>query len=254
MKYFSWIIGTVIFAVLLSTCSEGERVEPEGDKKSGSGSTGIFNDKANSDAVMPNADGQHQVEVLEVLNTSKYAYLRVSENGREPYWIATMRADFNEGQKLVYEGGLLKTDFKSIEHNRVFDQVYLVSKIGFLDGEEVSMNEKVDEATKTVSTSFKKPDQPDIVDLSEIVSNPEQYENKTVKVYGEVVKVNPNIMGRNWLHIKDGTADDFDFVLTAESAVPVGHAMVFEGTISLNRDFGAGYTYDLILENAQLVR
>jgi hypothetical protein len=107
------------------------------------------------------------------------------------------------------------------------------------------------EAPKTVGAQFNKPDQKDIVDLLEVVNDPQKYKDQKIKVYGEVVKVNANIMDRNWLHIKDGTADEFDFVLTSESAVPVGHSMTFEGTISLNRDFGAGYVYDLIMENAQ---
>ena len=257
MKNSLFLFSLIVPIVFFSACSGGQRVEPENNNNSNPGSTGIFENSPNSNSDLPStsqSNGTHEVEVIEVLNTSKYSYLRVSEDDKEPYWIASVRLDFQEGQKLLYEGGLLKTNFKSIEHDRIFDRVYLVSKIGLSNGEDITKAEQPDESPKTVSNTFEKPDQSDIVDLSTIVNDPEQFEGKKVKVYGEVVKLNPNIMDRNWLHIKDGTADEFDFVLTTQSVIPLGHAMVFEGTISRNRDFGAGYTYDLIMENAQAAR
>jgi hypothetical protein len=247
----------LILSLVLSSCSGGQRIEPEKGGDSGSGSSGIFDGTKNGQAVFSSdskGSGSHEVLVVEVLNTSKYSYLRVKEGDSEPYWIASMKADFQNGQRLMYEGGLLKTDFKSVEHDRVFDKVYLVSKIRLLDGGEAELFKKDDETPKTISNNFKKPEQADIVDLADIINNPTKFEGEMVKVYGEVVKANPNIMNRNWLHIKDGTADDFDFVLTTQSSVPIGHAMVFDGIISLNRDFGAGYTYKIIMENAEPVQ
>ena len=64
------------------------------------------------------------------------------------------------------------------------------------------------------------------------------------------MKVNDAIMDRNWIHLVDGSADDYDFVITSNVSVPVGHAVVFEGLISTNRDFGAGYKYELLMEDA----
>jgi hypothetical protein len=240
--------------MLLTACSDGQRVEPENKNGSGSSSTGIFGDTPGKSAAKSGESPDnkiHEVEIVEVLKTSKYSYMRVQKGDEEPYWIASMKSDFQEGQKIMYEGGLLKTNFKSSEYDRVFDKLYLVSKIRLLNGAEVPLTKSEGEAPKTFVNQFNKPDQEDIVDLLEVVNDPQKYKDQKIKVYGEVVKVNANIMDRNWLHIKDGTADEFDFVLTSESAVPVGHSMTFEGTISLNRDFGAGYVYDLIMENAQ---
>ncbi len=254
MEHSSFNRHAFILLIFLASCSGEQRVEPENKNSSSPSSTGIFGDAPGKGGTtseeLPN-NNIHTVEVVEVLKTSKYSYLRVREGEEEPYWIASMKSDFQEGQKLIYEGGLLKTNFKSTEYDRVFDKLYLVSKIRLLDGKEVPLTKTKDEAPQTVGTHFNKPDQADIVDLAEVVNNPEKYKGQKIKVYGEVVKVNSNIMDRNWLHIKDGTADEFDFVLTSQSAVPVGHSMIFEGTISLSRDFGAGYVYELIMENAQ---
>jgi hypothetical protein len=91
-----------------------------------------------------------------------------------------------------------------------------------------------------------------VVKIAAIVANPSAYANKEIKVYGEVVKVNLNIMSRNWIHLQDGSADEYDFVLTSNSAFPVGHSVLFEGVLSTDKDFGAGYSYSIILEDAKI--
>lgn len=70
----------------------------------------------------------HQVKILETLPTEKYVYLKVSENDRE-FWIATRAGEFKKGSTYYYREALLKTSFKSEEHNRVFDSIYLVTQL-----------------------------------------------------------------------------------------------------------------------------
>jgi hypothetical protein len=73
---------------------------------------------------------------------------------------------------------------------------------------------------------------------------------------GQVVKVNDEIMDKNWVHIQDGTADGdhFDLTITTLEKVAVGEVATFEGTIALDKDFGYGYAYELIMEDAKLVK
>ena len=89
---------------------------------------------------------------------------------------------------------------------------------------------------------------------TKIVSNQRGFAGQKVRVHGQVVKVNEAIMDRNWIHLVDGSADDYDFVITSNVSVPVGHAVVFEGLISTNRDFGAGYKYELLMEDAVTIK
>ncbi|MCK9207096.1 MAG: hypothetical protein M0P66_08300, partial [Salinivirgaceae bacterium] len=59
----------------------------------------------------------------------------------------------------------------------------------------------------------------------------------------------------NWFHIQDGTENNGQFDLTITSVaedVEIGDQLVFQGTITLDKDFGAGYAYDVILEDAIL--
>jgi len=68
------------------------------------------------------------------------------------------------------------------------------------------------------------------------------------------VKVNNGIMGKNWIHIQDGTAnnDDYDLTLTTQNKANKGDVITIEGTVYLKKEFGAGYSYDLIIEEATI--
>ena len=88
------------------------------------------------------------------------------------------------------------------------------------------------------------------IKLSELYANKEKYNNQVIKVTGKCVKVNPMIMNRNWIHIRDGSGEDFDLTITTMENVPLGAVVTLEGTVALDKDFGAGYRYDVILEGA----
>ncbi|MDI1322031.1 MAG: GW dipeptide domain-containing protein [Algoriphagus sp.] len=235
--------------ILFLSCSSPQRIEPIAKPATDSESGELFNMVPNTVDGSASSTDWKTVTVEEVLNTQKYSYLNVKEAG-ESYWLATLKADFQKGMELSYRGGLLKTNFKSVEFDRVFEKLYLVSEIRS-SGEALTAAGPVPSAENALAS---KPNLEGVTKLSDIVANPEKFKNKKVKVYGEVTKVNQMIMDRNWLHIKDGTADKYDFVLTSQSSVPVGHSVLFEGVISIDKDFGAGYSYPILLENATFVK
>jgi hypothetical protein len=60
-------------------------------------------------------------------------------------------------------------------------------------------------------------------------------------------------MEKNWFHIQDGTSNEGEFDLTItslEEEIKLDEVITFEGTIVLNKDFGYGYKYDILLEDA----
>lgn len=77
---------------------------------------------------------------------------------------------------------------------------------------------------------------------------------KEVRVQGKVVKVNNGIMGRNFLHVQDGTGDkdSNDLTVTSKQTAAVGDQVVVTGRVLLNKDFGAGYAYPLLVEEASI--
>ena len=92
------------------------------------------------------------------------------------------------------------------------------------------------------------------ITIAELYSNKDSYAGKKVKISGEVVKFNGGIMNKNWIHIQDGTeaSGNFDLTVTTNDVAEVGNKITIEGTVSVNKDFGAGYSYDVIIEDATI--
>ena len=91
--------------------------------------------------------------------------------------------------------------------------------------------------------------------VAELHAAKEQLEGETIVVRGKVVKVNANIMGKNWLHVRDGSGEEGtnDLTITTTGAVPaIGDTVLVTGAVGLNRDFGMGYMYPLIVEDAEV--
>jgi len=88
-----------------------------------------------------------------------------------------------------------------------------------------------------------------------LFKNRDNYNNKTVTLQGEVTKFNPAIMNINWIHMQDGTEFNgvFDLTVTTKAEVKVGDRVTIKGKVTLNKDFGAGYFYNIIVENAEII-
>jgi hypothetical protein len=90
----------------------------------------------------------------------------------------------------------------------------------------------------------------DCIKISDLLENKKSYSGKTIKVTGQVTKYNPGILGKNWIHIQDGSEfqGGFDLTITTDKAVSVGETITFEGKIALDKDFGYGYFYTVLME------
>lgn len=211
-----------------------------------------LNQPADIQALQNNLSEGHLVVINEILDTEKYSYLNVSEDG-EKYWIAIPRKEVQVGSTYFYKGGLLKKNFESKEYNRVFETIYLVSEViphptNSVSSEPNDIPPKDKISGEAVSVELAEGS----VKLSELFFDPKKFEGKLIQVTGKCVKVNQMIMGRNWIHIQDGSGQDLDLTITTTENVNVDAIVTFKGTIALNKDFGAGYKYDVIMEMASL--
>ena len=96
----------------------------------------------------------------------------------------------------------------------------------------------------------------DCITIENLFANKNNFAGKTVSIKGIVVRVNEEIMNRNWTHIQDGTEYDgmFDLTVTTNQNVKEGDTITFRGEIAIDKDFGFGYFYDIIMENAQIIK
>jgi hypothetical protein len=94
------------------------------------------------------------------------------------------------------------------------------------------------------------------ITIATLFSDKKNYSGKTVKIRGKVTKVNPSIMGKNWIHLQDGTEFEglFDLTITSDFVPGVGSTITVEGKIALDKDFGYGYTYPVLMEEGKLVQ
>jgi len=83
-----------------------------------------------------------------------------------------------------------------------------------------------------------------------------ELDGKPVVLKAKVVKLSKNILGKNWLHVQDGTGSqdkkNFDMTVTTTSAPAVGSIVLIKGVLHADKDIGAGYFYPVIIEDANV--
>ncbi|KAB2843407.1 MAG: hypothetical protein F9K45_06145 [Melioribacteraceae bacterium] len=207
-----------------------------------------------------NQDGSnigHKIEVEEVVQANAYTYLRVTENDNE-YWMAITKQNIEEGAVLYYTDALEMKNFESRDLARTFETIYFVQNISTkpITADAAGMDQEMGQKPTLVKQNISVEPVSGGITISELYGNREKYENKIVKIRGQVTKYNAGIMDRNWIHMQDGTSSGeyFDLTITTKDEVKVGDIVVFEGEITLNKDFGAGYSYEVIMEESKLVK
>lgn len=205
----------------------------------------------------------HTVKSLEVLQTTQYTYLRVKE-GELEYWVAANKMDGTVGKTYYFKGGLPMTNFASKELKRTFPEVLFLDNIS---DKPIATDEKAAAATaaapvtkgSTVDTDKKdvaiKHSKDDIT-IAKLLGDKKSFAGKTVKIKGQVTKFTSGVMKKNWIHLQDGTenAGKFDLAVTTDADVKVGDNITVEGVITLDKDFGFGYFYDILMENAKITK
>ncbi len=198
--------------------------------------------------------------VQEVIQTSSYTYAFVKE-GSDNYWIAFMKMDVKNGQHLFFNKSLEMKDFHSKELNRDFESVFFVQEVSTSGNATTQKEQQLPQQKRQASNkvdlnSIEIEKAKDGYTIAEIYSNKADFAGEKVKVRGKVVKFSPLIMGKNWIHIQDGTESNgnFDLTITTQQNVNTNVVVTFEGIITVNKDFGSGYFYELIMEEAKIVK
>jgi hypothetical protein len=216
----------------------------------------------------PNFSGK----VIETMNTAGYTYVLL-DTGTQKIWVAAIEFAVKKGDTVAVTGGMPMSNYHSKTLDRDFDLVYFAA--------DVQVNgQKKPEATELPAghppiaapksnlptghpplngeTTIEKttPIQKAVngQTIAEIHADKAKFKGKPILVRGEVVKYNAGILGKNWLHIRDGTGKPGtdSLVITTDSSVKVGNTVLVHGNLSVDRDFGGGYKYGVIVENAKV--
>lgn len=200
--------------------------------------------------------------VLEQLAASPYVYLRL-QTPRGEIWAAVPEAKIETGSVVTVVGPMLMTKFESKSLNRTFDAVYF----GTLSGEGAAMGGPGGNPHAGVTPPAAAPVEVGKVEkatgadartVSEIWAQKAGLEGKTVTLRGVVVKANYGVMGKNWIHLQDGSGDaaqgSNDITVTSLDRAAKGETVTIKGTVRTNKDFGAGYAYPVMVEDAKIVK
>lgn len=221
------------------------------------------------------AQGALTGTVCEVINVTGYTYLRLKTSNGD-VWAAVQTANVKNGDVVTVFDAAPMNGFESKTLKRRFDQIFFGSlspavapaavqdqidagQIKSVNKQEmlakthaVVMNPQTDQGLIKV----KKAEGAEGKTVAEIFAAKATLKDAPVAVRGKVVKYNSGILGKNWLHLRDGSGspekNNCDITVTTLDAAAVGDTVVIKGKVRIDRDFGAGYAYPVIIEDAKV--
>ncbi len=191
--------------------------------------------------------------VADKMDAGSYSYLQLKENDNL-YWVAVPTMKIEIGESIYFSQYMEMRDFKSETLNRTFASVLFVNDAS-KSMNKMNMKNPHSEVQSLDKQTISVDPLKDGKTIAEIYKNKQSLSGKTVKVKGKVVKFNSGIMNRNWVHIQDGTDNngDFDLLITSNETVKLGDIIVAEGKLAIDKDFGAGYSYAVLVEEAKII-
>jgi len=204
-------------------------------------------------------------KIVETMNSGGYTYLCIERDGKNT-WAAIPETKVTVGENVSLPPGYEMVNFTSKTLNRTFEKIVFTtgptsaqSAHGASDKMSVhggTMGSKSADTSTTESIKVEKATGMNAYTVAEIFGKRTELDKKNVVVSGKVVKVSAGIMGKNWLHVQDGSGNakdgNNDLVVTSQDISKVGDVVTANGTLYKDKDFGSGYKYDVIVEEASI--
>ena len=196
-------------------------------------------------------------KVVETMNSGGYTYVNIEKAGNNT-WVAVTQTKITVGQDIAFKPGSVMTDFTSKSLNRTFDTIVFSGGVVGNDkpAPAAGVSDMKPPAKAAKAVKVKKAEGPDAYTVADLYEKRSELDKKNVVISGKVVKFSSQIMGKNWIHLQDGSGDASkgtnDLVVTLQETLAVGDTVTIQGTVSKDKDFGSGYKYAVILEDANI--
>lgn len=197
-------------------------------------------------------------EVLEVKDVTNYTYLRIKTASGE-VWSAVATAQVKKGASVTVENASEMNNFESKSLKKTFPKIYFGSLAAAPGSKTAPMSAAHSDAAQAdLASAVKVPKAsgPQARTVAEIISQSTALKDKPVLLRARVVKFSAAIMGKNWLHLRDGSGSAADatqdLLATSADSAKVGDIVLLKGTVRKDKDFGSGYAYKVLLEDAKL--
>jgi hypothetical protein len=192
-------------------------------------------------------------EVLETRAVESYTYLRLKTKDGE-VWAAVPRTEVTKGAQVTVENPMTMRNFESKALNKKFDSIVFGQLAGAGAKNLAPHPAMPASAVSNAAIKVAKAAGPDARTVAEVVKGKVALRGKTVLVHAQVVKVSNAIMGKNWVHLQDGSGSGTDgtndIVVTTKDMVAVGDVVHVKGTVRTEVDIGGGYNYAVLIEDA----
>jgi hypothetical protein len=211
-------------------------------------------------AHIPPATTAVKGEVLEVTDVESYTYLRLKTKDGET-WAAVSTAPIKKGSEVTLENVMVMKDFESKSLKKTFPIILFGTLGGAAAGTAgygmATPHAGTAKTTDTVDIHVAKASGANSRTVAEIMTQGADLKDKPVLVRGKVVKYNPDIMGKNWVHLRDGSGsaanNTNDVLVTTNNQTKVGDIVTAKGIVRTDKDFGSGYSYKVLIEEATLL-
>lgn len=241
MKNFFKVFAILFLTLALGACQksskeiEGEELKPEVTLEQPAGIEGV---------------------VTTTMNAANYTYVEVESNGKKD-WVAVPQTEVKVGDEVTIAPGSMMYNFESKSLNKTFEEILFAGGIvvGKGSGAVAGSGGSAGVATPQTSNvpekgSIKKAAKGYTVE--DLYTKKADLADKAVSVRGKIVKSNMEILGTNWYHIQDGSGAEGtnDIIFTSLEQVETGKTVLAKGTLKLDKDFGSGYKFDVMVEES----
>ena len=207
-----------------------------------------------ADKPAPSPLAQIKGMVLEVKDVEAYTYLRLKTKDGE-IWAAVTKAAVKKGTEVTIENTMLMSNFESKSMKKTFDKI-IFGSLATAGGQMAAAHAGLDKTAAVGEVKVAKASGPNARTVAEIVTRRDELKDKTVLVRGTVVKFSPQILDRNWIHLRDGSGsaanNTHDVLVTTRDQAKIGDVVLVKGVVHTDRDLGAGYSYKVMFEEATL--
>jgi len=266
----------VVAACMSVACS----TPPAGSAASSSGASAGAAAASTAPVPAPDAAGADSGTVTgvvaETMNSGGYTYARLTRAGGET-WMAAAEFPIVQGATITAAVDMPMRNFHSRTLNREFSEIYFVRDV-VMNGAPVAATSAASGGAGadapamagshggSESAAPEEPEEPKLiaavtpapgsVTIADVWAKRQALSGKPLVLRGQIVKVNLAIMGANWYHLQDGSGvvkdGTHDLVVTSAGEFKAGDVVTVNGTLTTDKDFGAGYSYEAIVENADI--
>lgn len=195
--------------------------------------------------------------VAETFDAAGYTYMRLkTATGEE--WAAVRQTPVRKGQTVTMDVQMTAEKFESKTLKRTFDRILFGALEGPAEIPQAQQHMSAPAAADNTPIKVAKAEGSDAKSVAEVWSSRNALKDGKVVVRGKVVKFLGGIMGKNWIHLRDGSGSadkgDNDIAVTTNDMAAVGEVVTISGVVHVDKDFGAGYRYPVIIEEAKVTK